>query len=157
MEVYDISNTTLSNEYVDDALTNFDIVTDNYNESIKDPKVNDIYLFYTENINKTEDYKVDGYKWRNNGAKKPVPLNKPLFYKTYYYVKKNNNELSKDFQKHVYEPLETGLPKLIHYMGVEEADMEIYKPSPHGNIKKKTAHQVTNELYHLRLKCLKEN
>lgn len=62
-------------------------------DRIYDPKGGEIYVFYNINSEKQEDYKVDGYLWRNNGGNKPIPketlARKPVLYKSYYLVLDN--------------------------------------------------------------------
>ena len=57
-------------------------------DRVYDPQGGDLYIFYNTNPEKQDDYKVDGYLWRNNGANKLVPketlTRKPQLTKSYY-------------------------------------------------------------------------
>jgi len=76
---------------VKEIIDEFDSETHQYIDSrIHEPKGGDVFIFYNPNPEKHEDYKVDGYLWKNNGANKPMPTEtltrKSILYKTYYLV-----------------------------------------------------------------------
>lgn len=85
----------------------------------------------------TDDWKADGYRWRNNGTKK-LPEKAPRFTKMYLNITTPEGT-SKSFQKEVFQPRD-GQLIIIHYLGDETVAVDY----PHGNAKTlTTAHQMT--------------
>ena len=66
------------------------------NSPIVKPKGGDVYIYFTTDELKEDDYKVDYYQWRNNGAKKPTPYNDPVMYKSYFLAYKHDKTTSKN-------------------------------------------------------------
>ena len=50
------------------------------------PKGNSSWLFNWEEDTKRDDWKADGYRWRQNGGQKSVKVNSGTMTRTYYHV-----------------------------------------------------------------------
>ena len=99
---------------------------------------------------KHEDWKVDGYKWWNNGSKKPLPSKQdPKLMCSYYCAILNQKqEVPKGqwFKKRVMtlnvnkpENYPDPEPIFIQYVG----DESYFQPGPHGNAKSDEAKSTT--------------
>jgi hypothetical protein len=99
-----------------------------------------------------DDFKVDGYRWYDNGKKK-LPSQNPIVKKTYYWLHCKNGRTN-GFQKHVYQLVDKKLPLLIHYIG----DESLFQSFSHGNSKKNnknfmpTLPSVLNEIKEKKIK-----
>ena len=68
--VYMRSDKVLSWAMVVDILQEFDPEsTPHVDTPFGKPKGGEVYIFFTLDAFKAEDYKIDEYQWRNNGAK----------------------------------------------------------------------------------------
>jgi hypothetical protein len=85
-----------------------------------------------------DDWRADGYRWRQNGTKK-LPQTSPRLSKVYFNIATPDGN-SKCFQKELFHPHGHKLV-VIHYLGDEGTAVDY----PHGNAKSITAsaHQKT--------------
>jgi len=60
---------SLSYDEICNLIINFNPEIDNYTEQIESPKAGDVYLHYSLDKNKLDDWKSDGIIWLNNGQK----------------------------------------------------------------------------------------
>ncbi|RNA23232.1 hypothetical protein BpHYR1_014571 [Brachionus plicatilis] len=79
------------------------------------------------------------FKWKNNGGKKPFPVDNPVFYKSFFHLQEEDGTINKNVIKDVYVLVNKEIPVLIHYLDkTKDGNCEIdYKTGPHGNIKNK--------------------
>ncbi|CAF1116846.1 unnamed protein product, partial [Brachionus calyciflorus] len=90
-----------------------------------------LIYFWTNDPKKANDWKKDGFKWRNQGGCKELPPEEPLAIKSYYHYIDRNGIIINDFTKNVYDDPKK-MPLLIH----SEADFE-FDSGPDGNTKNK--------------------
>lgn len=96
----------------------------------------------------SDDWRADGYRWRQNGLKK-LPEKAPVFSKI-YFCNTSPNGMNKSFLKEAFKSM-CGKTVIIHYLGDEATAVDY----PHGNAKSLTAtHQRTAPSV---LQSLKEN
>ena len=79
-EVFRISKASLESSEIYTILSNFDPVLQTYVERIKEAKPDEVYIFFSNDQNKSEDFSYDNYLWKNNGAFKKILEKKVLFY-----------------------------------------------------------------------------
>lgn len=121
-------------ETVDQILSEFDKDTDvHVNDRILDPQGGEIYLFYTCDPLKYNDWRADGYIWKNMGANKSVPPKDPVLLKSYFHAKNTEKIACNEFKREIWVKIGLESPVLIHYFG----NNSNFKPGPHGNIKDK--------------------
>ena len=81
--------------------------------------------------NKKDDWKADGYTWRNYGTKRYICEGMEIEKTSFKII--NNKEVSNKFQKHAFQFTDSYNGKtVIVYMG----DIETYQNLPHGNRKR---------------------
>lgn len=68
------------------ALINFNESNATHTDKISNPSTNEIFMFYTKDINKQNDWKCDGFKWVNDGASKQLPKSDPKIIVSYYFA-----------------------------------------------------------------------
>jgi len=131
---------------------NKNVVTITYEVSFKWKPV--IAYLYSDNGNtqNKEDWRADGYTWRNNG--------KRLFESEGFFVEKhsfrivNNGEVSAKFQKHAFRFSEkyNGKTLIVYYGDIDE-----YENMPHGNRKRnKRPHKRVKPLFIKSIKIRKD-
>ena len=71
--IYSTSSLTAKEIY--EHLLNFKVSNNTHTDIIRNPKgtQSNCFIYYVTDKKKHEDWKVDGYKWWNNGSKKPLP------------------------------------------------------------------------------------
>ena len=134
-------------------LKNFNEIDKTHVQRIHQPKGGQVFIFFSNDKNRANDYKVDGYNWRHIGGSKPTPIKDPILFRCYYNVALSNNMNSDEFKKivyHHYDPLTKSAieqPILIHYLGATEIDkLKSFEPKAHGNLKDKdngSSYQLT--------------
>ena len=78
------NNETLNIDDIFEILTKFDPSKDEFCENIEYPKNNQVYLHYSTDDKKVDDWKADGMLWENNEEK--VRGSKKILYKGYYII-----------------------------------------------------------------------
>ena len=53
-------------------------------DNINNAKAGEIYIFYTEDVQKYDDFTCDNFNWLNQGTFKTIPKDYPLVFKSYY-------------------------------------------------------------------------
>ena len=93
---------SLSYDEICDLIINFNPEIDNYTEQIESPKAGDVYLHYSLDKNKLDDWKSDGIIWLNNGQKSVNKKNAILKFnkKLQLKIKKKIRMNSKSVQNH---------------------------------------------------------
>ena len=51
------------------------------------PEPGQMFIFYTKDNNKYEDWLADNYVWYNKGANKALPNGKPIVFKNYLIMR----------------------------------------------------------------------
>ena len=59
----------LNNEEIYSIISNFDPEKDNFSESIEHPKNGDIFIHFSKDDDKLDDWKADGIVWEKRGQK----------------------------------------------------------------------------------------
>jgi hypothetical protein len=67
-------------EKVRAILKDFNIGSNKHVQRIFNPIGGQGFLFYSDDMNKAKDYKVDGYVWKNNSGSKPCPISNPILF-----------------------------------------------------------------------------
>ena len=78
----------------------------------------------------TDDWKSNQIRWIND-AVHLLPKKNPVFRKRYFILDTENGP-SREFKKHVYQPLDSKQITIIHYIG----DHSAISKFPHRNCKK---------------------
>ena len=82
-----------------------------------------------------EDWRCDGYRWKNVGVAS-LPRKDPVIKKLYFHIiTKDKPKGSSDFTRTVYQLPENPHLTLVHYLG----DSSSFHPLPHGNKKNPSA------------------
>ncbi|RNA44067.1 hypothetical protein BpHYR1_014825 [Brachionus plicatilis] len=138
MIVYSLEFERLSSSFAESVLLNFNSEDQTHTEVIETPRSGDLIIFWTQDPKKKRDY-CDMFKWKNNGGKKPFPVDNPVFYKSYFHLQEEDGTINKNVIKDVYVLVNKEIPVLIHYLDkTKDGNCEIdYKIGPHGNIKNK--------------------
>ena len=78
-------------------------------------------IYWTQNPKISKDWLRDGFKWKNQGGRKPLPQDSPLVLKSYYHIIDKTGKITNDFVKNVYilYGSESELPVLIQYSMLE--------------------------------------
>ncbi len=140
----------LNSDEIYQQLLNFKASNNKHTDVIRNPKGTQNYCFmYVTDKNKHEDWKVDGYKWWNNGSRKPLPKKQDAKLMCSYYCATLNQkqEVPKGqwFKKRVLtlvnkpENYPDPEPIFIQYTG----DESYFQPGPHGNAKSDEAKNTT--------------
>ena len=120
----------------EEILSTYDLNDKKHVDHITCPLGSEVYIYFQEDSTKYQDWKVDGYQWKNNGNKKPTPRSEPVLFKSYYHIVDKFGKVSKEFTKSVYQLIKQPMPLLIHYSGINCTDLlKAYEPGPHKNIK----------------------
>ena len=77
--------------------------------------IGDLIIYLTPEVEKKKDY-CDMFKWRNNGGRKPFPVNNSAIFKSYYHLVEKDGFVNKNVLKDVYVLVNKDLPILIHYL-----------------------------------------
>ena len=95
------------------------------------PQGGEMYVFDRNMIG--EDWKCDGYIWRNSGTRY-MPSKNPVIRKNFYFIrtKDSGEKGSREFKKSACFLLKRPNIILVHYMG----DEKVFTPRKHGNRKK---------------------
>ena len=107
-------------------------------------KGGEVYLYHdSNNVNKRNDWRCDGYGWSCEGCPK-LPSKTPYLRKLYSKIHRSGNPRgSNQFVRHGYSLLERSELYLIHYIGDESA----FQPSTRGN--KNMINKITHGHAHL--------
>lgn len=91
-----------------------------------------------------EDWRVDGYRWFQNGIKK-IPRSDPIVIKT-HFISTSPSGHNKEFKRHSYKLIQDdGNKVLVHYIGDESVACNF----PHGNSKShKIFHRTCKSTLH---------
>jgi hypothetical protein len=149
-KIYSTSSLTAKEIY--EHLLNFKVSNNTHTDIIRNLKgtQSNCFIYYVTDKKKHEDWKVDGYKWWNNGSKKPLPSKQdPKLMCSYYCATLNQKqEVPKGqwFKKRVMtlnvnkpENYPDAEPIFIQYAG----DESYFQPGPHGNAKSNEAKSTT--------------
>jgi hypothetical protein len=93
------------------------------------PKGGEVYLFQSQTLKQSNDWRADGHRWHNQGTTK-LPRSRPHLAKSYFYLKTSDGTQPL-FKRDVFKKLNDidNARVLIHYIGNEELSI----PIPHGN------------------------
>ena len=86
----------------------------------------------------TDDWKSDQIRWIND-AVHLLPKKNPVFRKQ-YFILDTENDLSREFKKHVYQPLDSKQITIMHYI----RDHSAISKFPHCNTVKNRELQYTS-------------
>ncbi|RNA27003.1 hypothetical protein BpHYR1_046586 [Brachionus plicatilis] len=102
MIVFSTEHNRLCYDYVQQIFTDFQPEQKKHTHEIKFPKSGDVLLYWTNSAEKYNDWSRDGFKWRNQGAKKalvPTSSDGPLIYKSYHHLKMPDMSINKNVLK----------------------------------------------------------
>ncbi|RNA32259.1 hypothetical protein BpHYR1_036947 [Brachionus plicatilis] len=136
MNIFRKKNLRLTNSEAEEMLTSFNHADGNHNPKIFRPRSGEVVFYWSDQPEKYKDWLSDGFKWRNQGGKKPFPVDKPVLFKSYYHIF-DKGIINKNIIKDVYTLIDKPMPVLIHYLKKNnDSDSEIECESgPHGNTK----------------------
>ena len=82
--VFMLATKSIKTKEIIKYLNEFDLENKTHTDNITNPHGNEVFMFYQTDIKLKEDYIVDGFKWKNDGNKKAIPVNEPVIFVTYY-------------------------------------------------------------------------
>ena len=103
-----------------------------------------VFVLKMDDSNLSDDWRADGYTWRNNGVR-----NMPFNIKKHYFKLSNGTT---SFVRHAYQCSDAPGMIIIHYLGDESG----YESKPHGNAKRNNASEYQRTCPSV-IKELKEN
>ena len=115
----------VNNDDIFEIINNFDPVKDSSSEFIESPINSDIFLNYSIDELKTDDWKADGMLWENRGQK-VINQKTDSFYRVLYHLKIGVGKSTNIFTKKVFRIPNTMSPTIVWYEGDDKKFMLRY-------------------------------
>ena len=119
-------------EEIYNLIVSFDPIKDKYTEEIQNPKNGEVYLHFSSDYTKLNDWKADGIIW-HNGGQKSVNQKSNILYRSLFHLRISKEQHTNKFVKKVFRIPNSLTPTIVCYEGDEKLHIQM----SHGNRNKR--------------------